>query len=634
MNMGIARQRKWIIIAGPTIIIAIFDYLRHQFFFELLHQWPTTVFMAAGIILLAAWVSYTLSRHFEKREQSLLYIGRELSSLHAEATSHGLGPHQLAEAALTKVTNLLGIGSGAIFLANEKKGDLILTSERGWSPEFLTQVSKTKLMEKYHHIVGRPQEILIFPDSLDDHLPLGKLMSIEQQRSFACVPLASREKTIGIMVLASRDPHFFTFSDRDLLLTIGHHVGVIIDNAELFDEAHQRAEEAEVLYKIGTEISARLDIDQVLDSVVKKAQQLLRTEVAALALLDDDREFVRWRMLSSEAEECQETRLPLGQDGLDKIYATGRTIVVEDMNGLKVSFSASLPIEDLKALLAVALKMGEQVMGCLMVANRIPSRFGPEQSVLLSSLANHAAIAITNARLYEQAQNVAIMEERDRIAREMHDSLAQVLGFLSLKANTTRELLPSGNMPAISTELQGMAEVAEEAYTDVREAILGLKDSISAEKGLAGTLSGYLQKFSRQSKVGTRLVLSDGTIPPLDPIVEIQLIRVIQEALTNVRKHARATKAWVRFETSDDEINITIEDNGQGFKHTQTQYTQGFGIPTMKERVESIGGTLSIESAPGQGTKVIVNLPADRRHHGSNKGSVSRRSYSLPKGVG
>jgi len=139
----------------------------------------------------------------------------------------------------------------------------------------------------------------------------------------------------------------------------------------------------------------------------------------------------------------------------------------------------------------------------------------------------------------------------------------------------------------------------------------GLRDSISPSLGLAGTLAEYLQKFGRQNKISARMVVGHGMTPRLAPAVEVQLVRVIQEALANVRKHARARNAWVRFEQDEQWAMVTIEDDGCGFDLATVQVRQGqrFGIATMRERVEGVGGSLEIDTTAGRGTKVIVRLP-------------------------
>ncbi|MCC7104790.1 MAG: hypothetical protein IT307_06580 [Chloroflexi bacterium] len=156
--------------------------------------------------------------------------------------------------------------------------------------------------------------------------------------------------------------------------------------------------------------------------------------------------------------------------------------------------------------------------------------------------------------------------------------------------------------------------MANEAYIDVREAILGLRESVAHEAGLTGALGQYLQKFTRQSGISAKLLVREGTRTRFSSGREVQLVRIIQEALTNVRKHSGAHRAWVRFEGVNGSVRISIQDDGRGFDAARLSdpADHGFGLQTMAERAERVGGTLEIDSNPAKGTRVTVCLPAER----------------------
>jgi signal transduction histidine kinase len=155
-----------------------------------------------------------------------------------------------------------------------------------------------------------------------------------------------------------------------------------------------------------------------------------------------------------------------------------------------------------------------------------------------------------------------------------------------------------------------LADLAEEAYRDVREAILGLRESSRVDRGFIDSLHAYLDKFSHQSGVRVTLETALDRELALSPRAEVQVIRVIQEALTNVRKHSGASAAVVRITDANGGTTIVVEDNGHGFDLTSALLGRdGFGLHTMRERVELIGGTLTIDSSPGRGTRVIALMP-------------------------
>ena len=211
----------------------------------------------------------------------------------------------------------------------------------------------------------------------------------------------------------------------------------------------------------------------------------------------------------------------------------------------------------------------------------------------------------------ERNRQVTILEERDRIAREMHDSLGQILGYLGLKILEIDQLLASGQVGNVRAALRQMADAVHDSCADVRESILSLKTSLSDQGGLVRTLEEYLEKFGEQAGMKTEMVIDDKIGLELQPLAEVQLLRIVQEALTNVRKHAKAKRAWVKIAASNGDTEIIVEDDGKGFDLSQVMPRKGhrFGLQTMRERAEDIGATFDIVTKEGQGTKIIVKLP-------------------------
>jgi signal transduction histidine kinase len=225
----------------------------------------------------------------------------------------------------------------------------------------------------------------------------------------------------------------------------------------------------------------------------------------------------------------------------------------------------------------------------------------------------------------QRNRDLAILEERDRLAREMHDGLAQILGYLNLKVLATEQMLSAGKTPQAREELQRMEKAVQGACADVREAILSLRTTISPQKGLVPTLAEFLEQFSDQT--GLKVELASAKVEQLSLPLEtqFQLLRIIQEALTNVRKHAQATQARVKIEEGPEWVTIKVEDNGQGFDPAPKDQKKGhrFGLQIMRERAEGIGGRLTVQSKPGQGTRIVVKVPR-RERNGIDDGTYQR----------
>lgn len=217
-------------------------------------------------------------------------------------------------------------------------------------------------------------------------------------------------------------------------------------------------------------------------------------------------------------------------------------------------------------------------------------------------------------QLLRQQRVLAGLQERERMARGLHDSLAQVLSYANMQAQAARELLAKGQTDTVDTYLARLVDATQEAHTDAREYILGVRTGIPSEHGFPAALEQYLQRFGQRYEIGTELIVPEPKAlaeMSLDPTVEIQLLRIVQEALANVRKHAAATSVRVRFAMDGDHALVVIEDNGRGFDPALLPGgdAQTFGLGIMRERAEEIEGDLEVLSAPGQGTRITVRVP-------------------------
>ena len=218
-----------------------------------------------------------------------------------------------------------------------------------------------------------------------------------------------------------------------------------------------------------------------------------------------------------------------------------------------------------------------------------------------------------NARLQERLQSVAIVEERERLAREMHDSVGQVLGYVNTKAQAVRVLLDAGQLAEADAQLTQLEEAARDVYADLRAAILSLRTATGPERRLLPALREYVDRFTEQTGVETALVVEDTASRfEFPPTVEAHLVRIVQEALTNVRKHAAAAHATVRLAPRDGVVVITIEDDGVGIAG-RADGASGFGLQTMRERALAIGGMLTVTTRPAGGTSVEIVVPARKK---------------------
>jgi signal transduction histidine kinase len=217
----------------------------------------------------------------------------------------------------------------------------------------------------------------------------------------------------------------------------------------------------------------------------------------------------------------------------------------------------------------------------------------------------------------EQRQKLrqrAIIEERERIAREIHDGIAQLMAYVNTKASAIRLFIQKRQLKEARSQLQQLEEASRESFMDVRTAILGLRTTDTQSAGLVATLQRFITKFSELTDIEVDLDLPDQSATiSLPAESELQLIRITQEALSNVQKHTSSRYAWIRLRLVDHSLELTIGDDGPGFnpKHSSQGRRPRFGLSTMRERAESVGGTFTIDSTPNKGTRITVRIPSE-----------------------
>jgi signal transduction histidine kinase len=216
------------------------------------------------------------------------------------------------------------------------------------------------------------------------------------------------------------------------------------------------------------------------------------------------------------------------------------------------------------------------------------------------------------AQLLEQQRALATLHERDRVARELHDTLGQVLGYIKMQAAVAQTFLERNEILEAKHRVARLAAAAQDAQSDVREYILGTRAGVSAAAPLVPALDDYLRQFGETYDIATELDASpELAVRVFEPMARAQLLRIIQEALANVRKHARARRVAVRIAARDGRAEVTVQDDGAGFDLAAVQPAGGqrFGLQVMRERAEEVGGSVQVHSAPGAGTQVVISVP-------------------------
>jgi signal transduction histidine kinase len=355
-------------------------------------------------------------------------------------------------------------------------------------------------------------------------------------------------------------------------------------NADL----ERREASARALHRVSVAIAALADLDQILQAIVDQARERLDVDVAIMVAYGPEGEAY---VAAGSGPD----------DGIDR----GGGFPGDDV--------ARFVNPDLaNARLEAPLQRAGETIGLLMVGSRVARGFEVDEVETLSSLANQAAIATENARLQARLRELAVVAERERIAREMHDGLAQVLGYVNTKSQAIEELLAAGRTDEARGLLVDLAAAARSIYVDVREAILGLRSPVVPGVGLVAAVEDYAARFAEASKIAVRVDASD-EVRRLDlaPDADAQLFRIVQEALTNVRKHSGAGRADIGLSIRDGRLEVDIADDGHGIGEPPAAADlPRYGLRAMRERADSIGATIDWTSPPDGGCQVHLTVAA------------------------
>jgi len=262
-----------------------------------------------------------------------------------------------------------------------------------------------------------------------------------------------------------------------------------------------------------------------------------------------------------------------------------------------------------QAVVAIPICSKQQMLGMLNLFFKTPRVLPPSEIRLMESVGQHLGVAIENQRLVAREKEMAVSEERNLLAQELHDSIAQSLAFLNIQVQLLRNDLQQGQ---ITTALQGVEQIREgvqESYDDVRELLVHFRTRIS-EADLETAVRSALEKFEGQTGISTSFLYC-GTVPEFPPEHVLQAMHIVQESLSNVRKHAKASRVDVELRC-DRECSLIIRDDGTGFDPARDVGDTHIGLGIMRERAHRIDAILTLESTPGQGTRVCLALPRRR----------------------
>jgi signal transduction histidine kinase len=393
-------------------------------------------------------------------------------------------------------------------------------------------------------------------------------------------------------------PHIHVFE------AIAHQAGLALENAHLAAQVQHRVDQLAVLTALARIATSTLDMKQMLTEVTECICQGFGYSHVELYLLDDAAdELVLYAHVSQAAP------LPPGRRQSTSLGILGRTVragLAQQIDDVQQEQDYHPGIASTRSELCVPIMAGGRVLGLINLESETVAAFTTEDVAVLTTAADILAGALENARLYRRAQEAAVLEERNRLARDLHDSVTQQLFSITLMAQAARTHMARDQQRA-TTQVERLHETAVAALAEMRALIFQLRPPALADNGLVTALQQHIATLSRRE--GLRIELSVTGSERYARGFEQALYRIVQEGLNNIVKHAHASNARVRLEFDVRQLQVSIIDDGAGFDvHALPAGGQHFGLTSMRERAAELGGSLTIQSAPGSGTEISLRV--------------------------
>ncbi len=409
-------------------------------------------------------------------------------------------------------------------------------------------------------------------------------------RKVVCLDLARGNRLYGIINIYLDDPERPTETEHILLTSLAKEISLALESQ------HYRARELNTLFRL-QKARKLYDLHTELADMLAHLVSAMNINGGLIFLADGEQGKLE---LQASAGADLGPRAALVQGLANSAFQTKTPFVISDLT------LDSEDTEVLRSLLIAPMWSDEELLGCVALWSSDTQAFTRRQAQLVETVAAQSALLIENHRLYTQVEHQAALAERNRLAREIHDGLAQTLGYLQLRMGQINHWIAAGEEDRVFAAIEEIDTLINEAYNDVREAIDGLRfktEGTTIKKWLGQILTHFHQS------TGIPVETTPPPELPLTPDCQVQLLRIIQEGLGNIRKHSGAERAWLEWQQTADWLVLRICDDGNGFKPESIASTDQHGLKIMRERAELMDADFQIISAPANGTIIEIRLP-------------------------
>lgn len=574
------------------------------------------------------------------------------------ALSQALTPSQVAQFVVEQGVSVLGAQAGSVVVTTDKDVTLDLLYAGGYNTEVATRWRHFPLTTPLPiaEVIRTGQPIFLSsPEEALRQYPLVRQdIMLTGNQAWATIPLRIEGRTIGALGLSFAEARLFDENDETFMLALGRQCAQALERARLYEAERIARAEAEIArHRLGflAEASdilatshdfhwtlnkvAHLAVPQIADwcGVILLREEKSIPVIEAIAVVHKDPEKIAWatRLLQTYAPKPENTL------GLPTVLKQGQSLLYPDFSHTLLAFRDTpatrdiLHFSDVRSVMMVPLKARERIMGAMLFATAESERlFDQDDLTLAEDLARRAALAVDNARLYWEAtrlnekleQRVAERteqlrrltqqvvstqeEERRRLSRELHDEAGQALTALKISLGLIQEDLPD-ELPLLKQRMGEAVALTREAMDQIRNLAHDLRPPSLDTVGLNLTLEGFCREFAQRTQLTIRYSGTD--LPELPESVSTTFYRLLQEALTNVARHAQARRVQVMLNYDGETLSLQVTDDGQGFDTGSLGVSQqkGIGLLGMQERLELLNGWLEMDSQPGNGTRLSAH---------------------------
>jgi signal transduction histidine kinase len=482
---------------------------------------------------------------------------------------------------------------------------------------------------------GQPIDLVLLDIMLPDLSGLEVCRILRSEEAFAHLPVlvltALSSVTDRLLAFDAGADDFLVkpVDSRELLARL--QVQLRLRRAER--DAQRRNRELAALHLVSEVLNHSVELRTMLNYTLAVSCDVLRTAMGAIYLVDDDDRYARLAVSRGVSDGFEShpdiARIPIGERHVGSVAAAGESLVKADLVDLPFPSVAVMQRERVVSAAYVPIKREETVVGVLMVGTRRRRILNAEEVVLLETIGAQLGVAIDRARLHQEVRTArdqarllarrvvqAQEDERRRIAHELHDQIGQAMTALKLDLEMLRDGVGAGDSQLDARLAEDIA-IASELVEDIQTLSFTLRPMVLDDLGLEPALTWYIDRFSRRTGLGIEIDVAgigEGH-PRLPDEVETVAFRCLQEMLTNVARHAHAENVLVAVERRGSSFNLAATDDGVGFDVAEVMrrgaYQVAFGLSGMQERVALVGGTLQIQSWPGQGTQVAIDVPLE-----------------------